>query len=278
MVLRVFGDRALVRSGDDLATYRPKGALRHEGLLAGDRVTLEGEHITSVLPRQNKLGRPPVANVRILLAVASVVDPAMSNGDCDRILLQAEAAGLEPLLVLNKADITPSQELDRYAEPYRRAGYPVIYTSATKETGLLALRQGLPVGLAAMAGPSGVGKSSLLRGLSDYDVAVAAVSPRLRRGRHTTRASTVFDLGEGKLLADTPGFSALELPEVEPRELSSLYPEMRRYSCRFADCLHRTEPDCAVQSALERGEIEGERYRRYLQFLHELEGRPKRWH
>ncbi|MDA8343994.1 MAG: ribosome small subunit-dependent GTPase A [Thermaerobacter sp.] len=278
VVLRVYGDRALVRSGDTLAEYRPKGTLRKEGLLAGDAVSLEGEHIVAVQPRGNQLGRPPVANASILLAIASVRDPAVSQGDLDRVLLQAEAQRLEPLIVLNKCDLASPEEIEQYLRPYAAAHYPVIRVSTQTGEGIDALRQALPQGIAVLSGQSGVGKSSILRRLTGVDVEIGRMTEKLRRGRHTTRAATLYEAGEGRMIADTPGFSDLELPEIEANRLPSLYPEMEDLGCRFTDCRHRAEPDCAVIRAVEDGTLDAGRYRRYLEFLAELEGRPKRWH
>lgn len=278
LVLRVYGDRALVRSGETLAEYRPKGNLRKEGLLAGDRVTLQGEHITAVAPRQNQLGRPPVANATTLLAIAVLRDPAVSQGDLDRLLLQAQAQGLEPLVVLNKSDLATGEESAGYLRPYLAAGYAALRVSTKTGEGLGDLRRALPEGIAVLAGQSGVGKSSILRALTGVDVEIAGIAPRLRRGRHTTRAATLYELGEGRLVADTPGFSDLELPSVPPEQLAGLYPEWERLSCRFADCRHRAEPDCAVIAAVQAGALDEGRYRRYLEFLAEIEGRPKVWH
>jgi len=277
VVLEVLGDRARVRTGDDIVSLRPKGVLRHEGLLAGDDVALDGEHIISVAPRRSVLGRPPVANATELLVVATLRDPVVQPGDVDRLLLQASAAGLAALVVLNKCDLASPAELAAYARPYRAAGYRVLETVAPRHVGVDRLRDGLEAGLSVLAGPSGVGKSSLLRALADVAAKVGTISPRLRRGRQTTRTATLHDLGGGRLLADTPGFSALELPDVPWRDLRLLYPEFSGLECRFADCVHRLEPDCAVQEAVREGRVDSGRYERYLRFLEEMEGRPPKW-
>lgn len=277
-MLRVYGDRALVRSGSELGEYRPKGSLREEGLLAGDNVVLRGEHIIEVKARRTQLGRPPVANASILLAIASLRDPAVAQGDVDRLLLQAEAQSLQPLLVLNKADICEPGEVHAYLGPYEQAGYAVLRVSTQTGEGIESLRTALPEGIAVLAGQSGVGKSSILRRLTGLDIEIGRITEKLRRGRHTTRAATLYELGGGRMIADTPGFSDLELPEVEPRRLTQLYPEMEQAGCRFADCRHRAEPDCAVRQKVAEGRIDSGRYHRYLGFLVEIEGRPPKWH
>ena len=278
IVLRAFGDRTLVESLGEVHTLRPKGLLRTEGLLAGDRVECDGEHITKLLPRQNQLGRPPVANAAVVLVVVCLRDPAVAQVDIDRLILQAAVQELRTIVVLNKADLCAREEKEAFLDPYRRAGYAVAETAARVGQGIAELQALLPPGIAVLAGPSGVGKSSILKALIGIDVKVSSISERLHRGRHTTRAATLYSLGAGRLLADTPGFSALELPEVEARELKRYYPEFRGSLCRFGDCVHRAEPDCSVQEAVQEGTIDRGRYERYLDFLQELEGRPKRWH
>lgn len=277
-MLRALGDRAQVRSGEEILSLRPKGLLRQGGLLAGDLVEVSGEHIVKVLPRRNELGRPPVANVALLVAVATLRDPVVQLADVERLLLQAAAIELEALVVLNKCDLASAAERDRFAAPLRAAGYRVLESAASRGEGIGPLGAALPQGLAVLAGPSGVGKSSLLSALTDFAVEVGAISARLRRGRHTTRAATLYEIGGGRLLADTPGFSALELPDIAPRALRDLYPEFRDRGCRFSDCVHRAEPDCGVRAAVSAGSIDLGRYERYLRFLEELEGRPPQWH
>ncbi len=279
VVLRVLGDRAQVRSGDDeILSLRPKGVLREGGLLAGDEVECSGEHITAVGPRRNELGRPPVANADLLLAVATLRDPAVKQADVDRLLLQAAAIELPSVIVLNKADLATPQELDDFAQPYRAAGYRVLEATARRGEGVAGIRAALPEGLSVLAGPSGVGKSSLLTALIGIAVEVGEISARLRRGRHTTRSATLYELAAGKFIADTPGFSALELPDVAPLRLRELYPEFQGRLCRFGDCVHRSEPDCGVREAVAAHEIDQGRYERYRQYLAELEGRPPQWH
>lgn len=278
VVLQVLGDRARVRSGEDTLSLRPKGMLRQGGLLAGDEVEICGEHITKVESRRNELGRPPVANASLLLVVATLRDPVVQSADVDRLLLQAAAIELPALLILQKCDLVPATERIAFAAPYLAAGYEVHQTSIIFNDGVDALRMRLPQGIAVLAGPSGVGKSSLFQALTAIAVEVGGISPRLRRGRHTTRSATLYEIGEGRLLADTPGFSALELPQLPPDRLRDLYPEFQGFSCRFSDCVHRAEPDCDVRDAVARGAIDRGRYERYCRFLAELEGRPPKWH
>ena len=277
-MLQVLGDRAQVRCGQDILSLRPKGVLRQGGLLAGDEVEISGEHITRVVPRRNELGRPPVANANLLLVVATLHDPAVQSSDVDRLLLQAAAIDLRTLLILNKCDLAEPEERAAFAAPYRAAGYRVLETAAIRHDGVVDVREALPRGLSVLAGPSGVGKSSLLSALTDVAVEVGAISARLRRGRHTTRSATLYEIGDGRMLADTPGFSALELPEVPPLRLRELYPEFQGLACRFGDCIHRAEPDCGVREAVGRGLIDAGRYARYCRFLVEIEGRPPQWH
>lgn len=243
----------------------------------GDRVGLEGidwpaarAAVAFLAPRRNRLERPSVANVARVVVVASLVDPRPDPLLLSRFLLSAEHLGAEVLLVFTKADLVPEQEQRCWCERVMAWGYHALAVSCQWPSGLEALRQRLrEPGISVLCGPSGVGKSSLLNALCPgLDLRVAAVSGRLRRGRHTTRHVALYPLaGGGGMVVDSPGFNRPELPP-DAAGLAQLFPELRqrlsKAGCRFVDCRHLGDPGCAAGSGWDRQEI-------YAHCLAELE-------
>lgn len=255
-----------------------RGRIKLKGaILAGDRVLVRiipgGDAIVEeVLERDSQLVRPPVANVSLAVVVMSCAMPPPNLDLLDRILLHVELERIRPIVVFAKVDLIDDHEAARLAAPYKFAGYSTIFTSAHKKTGIEELAQILATEVSVLSGPSGVGKSSLLNALiPGADLDTGPVSAKTQRGRHTTREVSLLRLPGGGWVADSPGFSTLAAPRVDPRELPALYPEFRGARCRFPGCLHRKESDCAVLEALEQGEIDAARYRRYLRILSEVE-------
>jgi ribosome biogenesis GTPase / thiamine phosphate phosphatase len=265
---------------------RPRGKLRLDGqdVLAGDyvEVMVVGERegrIDRVLPRRSVLQRPQVANVDQVVVVFTLREPEINLPFLDRVLVHAEQAGVRPILVLNKTDLYRPAEVDAIREIYRPAGYPVLPMAARHGDGIDALRPLLLDRLSVLAGQSGVGKSRLIRALepSRGDVRVGEISEKLGRGKHTTRHVELISTAGG-LLADAPGFTYLEFTGMMKQDLAPCFSEFRDEAagCRFSDCLHRAEPDCAVRAAVDAGGIARSRYEHYLQFLNEIE-QLRRW-
>jgi len=258
-----------------------RGRLRKIGqsVVVGDRVEvadLEPQQrrgtIAAVGPRQTQLTRPPLANADRLLAVMALAEPPPDPLQLSRFLVAAEASGLTPLVGLNKSDRVSAGERERWCQRLRAWGYDAIPTSATWSWGLDALERCLQGHLTAVAGPSGAGKSSTIDGLVPHaQLRVGAISRKTRRGRQTTRHVELFELPQGGLLADTPGFKRPQL-DCEPQALAQYFPEARARlavgACQFADCLHQAEPQCAVRG-------DWERYRHYLQLLEEARARAQ---
>lgn len=260
-----------------------RGRFRHEKqqVLVGDRVELKPRHghagvIEKVLPRRTALVRPPVANVDQAVIVFAIRNPDPNPGLLDRFLITASMNNIEPLICFNKVDLTKDghvELLSRYQESYR-----VAVTSARTGRGLDQLREALRGRVSVFAGPSGVGKSTILNALMpDLRLKTGEISDKLKRGKHTTRHVELIALPEGGLVADTPGFSSLDLPDLKPEELSGYFPEIVAYGdgCYFTGCLHHKEPRCAVKEAVDAGRIELARYQQYLEFLEELKDRKR---
>lgn len=272
----------LYQGGIYRCQLRGKLRLVGGGLLTGDRVVMRSTGpgrgiIESVLPRHSELTRPPVANVDLCVVVLTTQSPPLHLELVDRILLLARAAGLDAVLCINKIDLADSHETNLVRRAYQPTGWRVIAASAKERLNLEGLVEALAGRVAVMSGQSGVGKSTLLNAMAPHlGLEVGELSAKVQRGRHTTRAVQLVQVGSG-LVADSPGFVRLDLPAIEPGELAAFYPEMRGLAagCRFADCLHDAEPGCAVKDAVARGEVDEGRYERYRGFLRELRSRPR---
>lgn len=260
-------------------------------VLVGDRVVLEVSDdapvIGEVLPRRTLLvrrsragGRPRymAANVDRLVVVMSVARPALRRDLLDRFLVLAEACGVEPLVVLNKADLLEADQasdLMSLRETYHSVGYRTLLTSAVDATGVEDLRVELANAIWVFAGPSGVGKSELLNALDpSLRRRTRPVSAKGRQGRHTTVGAQLLEVEGGLRVVDTPGFTDAGLWGVEPVDLPLHFPELRERQelCQFRGCSHRHEPGCAVLEALEAEAVDEGRYASYVALREELEG------
>lgn len=250
--------------------------------LVGDRVEFEpanGEMdgwLKEILPRDNSLVRPSVANIDLIVLVAAAASPKIDTLLIDRMLLSARKANIEAMLVINKCDLDREAAED-IRRRYSSAGIDVYMTSAEKGEGVEALRKRLSGLTHAFGGQSGVGKSSLINALYALDLMVGRVSDKIERGKHTTRRCELIPVEGGGRVLDTPGFSLLETDLIEPREVSAWYPEFFPYEgkCRFSPCFHAGEPDCLVKDALNEGKFPRERYDSYIEILNEMKERWK---
>ena len=274
-----------VRTPGGLITCRARGILRKAGSspLTGDLVEISVEKgkgmVERILPRKNHFIRPAVANVDALVVFAANVNPVTEPFLIDRVAAIAGDQNVDVYLCVNKCDLDPARDLVRI---YRHAGFPVICTSAETGEGVAELRALLTGKLTAFTGNSGVGKSSILNRLApELKLETGEVSEKLGRGRHTTRHVELFPLGDNTYVADTPGFSSFDTDQMElilKENLQYAFPDFGRFlgKCRFDDCSHRKEPDCAVRAAVEAGEIEASRYESYLR-LYEKSSQIKAW-
>ncbi len=283
IVVKAYGGYYYVHDGREVWECNLRGRFRHEKrqVLVGDRVQLKPRHgregvIEDILPRRTALVRPPVANVEQAVIVFAFKEPDPNPGLLDRFLIAAAMNNVEPLICFNKVDLVDDGGAELVS--HYRGCYRVMVVSTRTNEGLDCLKEALRGKISVFAGPSGVGKSSILNALlPGLKLKTGDVSEKIRRGRHTTRHVELIFLPEGGLVADTPGFSSLDLPSIEPEGLAAYFPEMEAYygKCYFTGCLHYKEPGCAVREAVEIGRIRKERYRQYLDFLKELMSRRK---
>ena len=274
-----------VQLPDGVVTCRGRGVLRKEHVtpLTGDMVEVTLEHgkgmVESVLPRKNSFVRPAVANVDALAIFAANVNPVTEPFLIDRVAAIAGDQNVQCLIVINKSDLDPAEQLRGI---YEKAGFPVILTSAKTGEGLESLKEYLHGKLTAFTGNSGIGKSSVLNCLCpELMLATGEVSEKLGRGRHTTRHVELYTLGEDTYVMDTPGFSSFDTDQMDiilKENLQYAFPDFSEYlgCCQFADCSHRAEPGCAVRRAVEEESICPSRYDSYLR-LYEKSAQLKQW-
>ncbi|MEQ3452072.1 ribosome small subunit-dependent GTPase A [Enterococcus cecorum] len=261
----------------NLYQTRARGNFRKRKVkpLVGDFVEFESTSLTDgylleIFPRKNELVRPPVANVDQVIVVASLVEPDFSYHLLDRFLVSLEQKQIEPVIYLSKVDLLGDTTLlEEIKATYRLAGYRVIIGD---EDGLNQVKALLKNRLTVLAGQSGAGKSTLLNQLvPGLALETGEISEALNRGKHTTRHVELIDVAKG-LVADTPGFSLIDFFGLEITDLPKMFPEfvVLQDACRFRECSHTHEPDCAVKEALAEGKIAQIRYDNYLLFLQEL--------
>lgn len=262
-----------------LCTRRSRLKKIGQQVMVGDHVEIEEPDwaggrgaIADVLPRQTQMDRPPVANAQQILLVFALEEPTIEPYQMSRFLLKAESTGLFVCLCLNKSDLLTPEQLNQWRDRLSLWGYQPVFISVQTDMGVHEISCHTNQKITIVAGPSGVGKSSLINALiPTSNLRVGAVSGKLGRGRHTTRHVELFELPTGGLLADTPGFNQPDL-DCTPNELVYYFPEARQRlavtNCQFSDCLHRDEPNCAVRG-------DWERYDHYLDFLEEAIARQE---
>ena len=254
----------------------------------GDDVLILPSHqgsaiIEKVLERRTAFFRPAVgqekikqviaANLDKLAIVSSITSPKLKTGLIDRFLISAQKGNLKPLLIINKIDLPKPKEFETVFSAYKSLGIEVFPTSCETGEGIQDLKKAMRGHKTILVGHSGVGKSSIINQLvPGLDLKTATISKSTKRGKHTTAHIELFELPSGGFLADSPGLKVMGIWDVEKAELQYYYPEFEKYNgtCRFKDCVHIHEPDCAVKQALEKGEIENFRYENYLSILESL--------
>ena len=282
-----------VEAGQTIYECKARGKFRNKNIIPviGDNVLislkeeensndryLEGT-IEEILERKNSLIRPAVANVDQAMVVFSVTYPQIHLDLLDRFLLHIEKEDIKPYIVLNKIDEGNPESYEYIVERYTKVGYEVICLSAKKAINTELLMPKLKDKTTVFAGPSGVGKSTLLNTIEErFTLETGQVSDKIKRGKHTTRHVELMPLSIGGFVLDTPGFTSLQLDGMEPDELQYYFPEFESYlgKCKFRGCTHIHEPGCEIRAALESGDIVKERYEAYETYYKQLKD-TRRW-
>ena len=266
---------------------KAKGVFRKEKIkpLVGDNVIIEAldeeqktGNITEVLKRKNELVRPAVANIDQALVVFAIVRPNPHFNLLDRFLVMMESKKIPVILCFNKEDIATDPQVKELEAIYENCGYPLIFTSALKDKNIDQVKEVLRGKTTAIAGPSGVGKSSIINILQpEANMETGAISSKIERGKHTTRHTELFPVDADSYIMDTPGFSSLYVNDFEKEELKYYFPEFAVYegTCKFNGCDHIHEPGCAVKEAVEEGKIHKVRYQNYIEMYEELKNKRR---
>lgn len=261
---------------------KAKGIFRKDKIkpLVGDDVEIEVlneeeklGNIVKILPRRSELIRPAVANIDQALVIFAAREPKPNLSLLDRFLVIMEKQDIPVIICFNKQDLCDEEEVGRLKGIYEACGYPVVLASAKQGEGIEEIKSLLRGKTTTVAGPSGVGKSSLTNLLqNEVQMETGEISKKLGRGRHTTRHSQIIQIEEDTWLYDTPGFTSFYVEEIEKEELRFYFREFSKYegTCRFQGCTHTHEPGCMVKNALEEGKISKERYENYLELYGEL--------
>ena len=270
----------VVESG--LYECKAKGIFRKEKMkpLVGDIVEIDildetekKGNITEITERKNELISPAVANIDQALVVFAVTKPKPHFNLLDRFLIMMESKSIPVVLCFNKKDIATEPEIQELKDIYENCGYRIVFTSAVEGENIEELKALLHGKTTVIAGPSGVGKSSLINIFQpNANMETGSISEKIERGKHTTRHSELIWIEDNTYIMDTPGFSSLYTNEFEKEELKYYFTEFSEYEgqCRFLGCDHIHEPGCAVKQALDEGKIHPVRYENYLEMYNEL--------
>jgi ribosome biogenesis GTPase len=282
IIVKGVGGFYYVKTEEGVFECRARGLFREENLipLVGDKVKIQISpedntgYIKEIASRKSQLLRPPVANITQVIIVMSIKDPSINLWLLDRFLVMAEFEGLDIHICLNKVDLEKEDKIMEINNIYNKAGYDIINTSIMENKGIEELKNKLKDNITVFAGPSGVGKSSLLNKIHPgLNLKTGDISKKTTRGKHTTRHVELMDLDINSYILDSPGFSSLDLDFIEREEdLASYFMEIKKHSdkCKFISCVHHNEPDCEVKRQLEKGNISNSRYENYLSFLDEI--------
>lgn len=286
-IIKGIGGFYYVKTNDCIYSCRARGKFRKDSLtpIVGDIAQIdvtdtekkEG-YVINILPRKNELFRPQVSNIDLLLITFAAQDPVPSLAFIDKLTVTATSRNIKSAICINKCDLNP-EIAEEYARIYELAGFTVLRVSAETGKNVEQLKELLKDKTTALAGSSGVGKSSLLNAIGEsFNLKTGGISDKIQRGKHTTRHTELFPLSFGGFVFDTPGFGSYEIENISYKELPSLFPEIESFEggCRFTGCSHIKEPDCSVKAALSEGKIPESRYESYVTLYEELK-KIKEW-
>ncbi|MEG0855053.1 MAG: ribosome small subunit-dependent GTPase A [Terrisporobacter sp.] len=288
-IMKGIGGFYYVDTEDGLYECRARGIFRKnkQTPLVGDRVQISVVDeekkigvVETLYKRDSELIRPPIANIEKALIVFSVKNPTPHLSLLDRFIVLAERENLEIVIILTKVDLDDENLTEKIKGIYELTGYKVIPVSSKTKENIDKVKEELKNSVVVFAGPSGVGKSSLLNEIdSEFKLQTGEVSEKIKRGKHTTRHAELLKLQCGGIVADTPGFSSLTLDDIDENELKDYFIEFDEVdSCRFGNkCRHENEPSCGVKEAAETGEISKIRYNSYIQLLNEIRQGKRRY-
>lgn len=266
---------------------KAKGIFRYKNIkpLVGDNVEIEIldeelkiGNIIDIIERENELIRPAVANIDQALVVFALKSPVPNLNLLDRFLVMMEAQNVETVICFNKLDLVTEKDIVELRQTYENAGYKVLFASANDGIGIEEIKKVIKGKTTAFAGPSGVGKSSILNAIMPMaNSQTGDISKKIQRGKHTTRHTEIFNVEDNTYLMDTPGFSSMYVCECEKEELKQYFPEIYEYEgeCRFNGCVHVNEPDCMVKEKLECGTIGKTRYDNYVLLYNEIKDKKR---
>lgn len=286
LIIKGIGGFYYVHTEEGIIEAKGRGAFKKDGitLCVGDEVEIEiidkekGKGvIEKIYPRKNCFIRPPIANVDVFVVVFAAKSPAPNFPIIDKFLVNAEKHGIEPIICINKKDLVSEEEIEKIKNIYKDS-YKVVAVSTLEGKGLDEILPLIKDKKAALAGPSGVGKSSILNELHpSANMETGEVSKKTSRGKHTTRHVEIFQIQQGGMIYDTPGFTSFEMPDLDISELKDYYPEFEklRGQCKYDNCYHIKEPNCAVRAAVKAGDIHILRYKAYLANMEELKNKNK---
>ncbi|MTI67592.1 MAG: ribosome small subunit-dependent GTPase A [Firmicutes bacterium] len=281
IIIKGIGGFYYVKTDSSIIECKARGKFRNKKIkpLVGDRVKVKLTHednkgvIEEIENRKNVLIRPPVANIDQAVIVFALKKPDPNLWLLDRFLMMAENENIDIIICINKIDLGSKEEMNYIKKNYDLAGYKVITTNGKNEINTESLKEILKNKISVFAGPSGVGKSTLLNSVQpNLSLKTGEISEKTNRGKHTTRSANLLELDIGGWVVDTPGFSSLNINFADEDNLDYFFKEIYEYKnmCKFTGCKHHKEPKCAVKEALEEGQISKDRYNNYIKFLHEI--------
>lgn len=276
-----------VQTKEGVYACKAKGVFRKEKIkpLVGDRVRIEildesGKegNLTEIMARTNQLIRPAAANIDQALVIFSVAMPQPNLNLLDRFLITMERQKIRTIICFNKCDLVDAARIKELRSVYEAAGYEMHFISIKEQSGIEEIRQSAAGMVTVVAGPSGVGKSSLMNALQEHVyMETGSISGRIERGKHTTRHAQLLQIGDESYVMDTPGFSSLAIDDLKPEEVAVYFTEFTLHGmqCRFHGCAHMHEPDCGVKQAVNEGRISRQRYENYLQIYDECKNKRR---